>query len=114
MAGEYHFTFYARRQVSETLIRKRDGSPIPMAGWSARMQCRDRPGGRLMTTFSTEDGSIVLGESDGTVTLVKSDEDTDWVGWLHGVYELVMIKPDGQDLPPILRGTYSVVPAVTQ
>lgn len=114
MSGEYHFTFYAQREIDETFFRKWDGDPIPMAGWSARMQCRDRPGGRLLTTFTTADGSIVLGASDGSLQLVKADDAVDWSGWLHGVYELILIDPDGQAQPPTLRGTFSVIPAVTE
>lgn len=76
------------------------------------MQCRDRPGGRLMTEFSTEDGSLTLGATDGSILLQKSAEDTDWPGWQHGHYDLVLTDVD--DLVfPLLVGTYNVIEPVT-
>jgi hypothetical protein len=114
MAGTYHFTFFARRSNEYAMTWKRDREPVPMgAGWTARMQCRDRPDGRLMTEWSTADGSIVLGATDGTIRLSKSAEDTEWVGWRHGVYDLVLTDPDGAELAPLLVGTFDVVAAVT-
>lgn len=114
MAGTYHFSFFAQRAIDWKMTWRRDREPVPMgAGWSARMQCRDRPGGRLMTEFATADGSIVLGATDGTIRLVKSSAATDWPGWRHGVYDLVLTDPAGEELEPLLIGTYDVVDAVT-
>lgn len=115
MAGEYNFTFYAGRQIDRTLIWKRDGVPVPMPeGWTALMQCRDRAGGRIMVTFETGNGTIILGTEDGTIRLLRDEDETGFVGWQHGVYELVLSKPDGQDLEPLLRGRFEVVPAINE
>ena len=114
MAGDYSFVFFERRRIDRTLTWKRAGEPVPFGtGWAARMECRDRAGGRTMTTFSTSDGSLALGATDGTIHMVKSSASTTWTGWRHGVYELVLTDPSGQDLEPLLRGSFRVEPAVT-
>lgn len=114
MAGDYPFVFFEKRRIDRTLTWTRDGVPVPFGtGWVARMDCRDRAGGRLMTTFSTTDGSLVLGATDGKIRMLKSSDDTAWTGWRHGVYELVLTDPAGEDLEPLLHGSFRVDPAVT-
>ena len=58
------------------------GSPVDLAGYSARMSIRDRIGGSLQAYLSTgadaDGGTIVLGGVSGIVTLsMTADETTD-------------------------------------
>lgn len=116
MAGTYDF----RADQGATFDRlvtwtDSDGEPINVSGWSARMVIRDRIGGTELHTFSTDDGSIVLGGVSGTIRLLASAEGTKEWTWGAGVYDLALTDPGPN--PPLvtvlLRGRFIVIPGVT-
>ncbi len=84
--------------------------PIPMAGWSGRCSVRERPGpaGYLLV----DSLSIVLGATDGTVTL-EIPGTTSWA-WKfeRGFYDILLSHPTESDVR-FAEGYVNVRPGVT-
>ncbi|SDH68710.1 hypothetical protein SAMN05421505_12080 [Sinosporangium album] len=71
------------------------GQPYDLTGWSGRMHWRTHIRGPLLLTFSTGDGSMVLGGLEGTIRLLQPAETFTGQTWLHGVHDLKLIAPWG-------------------
>lgn len=88
-----------------------DGQPMPLSGYSARAQVRDKPakaGGVLLHEWSTAAGNAVVGS--GAVTLQVSDSET-W-SFTEGVYDLQLVDAQGNH-QVIARGRVKVTYGVT-
>lgn len=82
-----------------------DGTPYPLAGWTARMQIRERVGAAdpLATLTPTVDGAA------GTITIVLSAAATADLPSGTARYDLELVAPSG-DVTRLLQGS---VPQVT-
>jgi hypothetical protein len=97
------------------------GDPIDLTGYSARMQVRQSLNSpTVIHEFSTANGSIELGGSEGTVRIL-ADADTT-AGWSWGsasaskmsaVYDLELEDADGKTRR-LLEGKFTVKREVTR
>lgn len=100
-----------------------DGVPVPLAGWSARMDIRDAgdvspdPAGTARLKLTSGGGTIVLGASDGTVTLAVPAATTatlaPTVGGAEYVYDLELVSGAGE-VRKLAYGRVRVVAEVTR
>lgn len=91
--------------------------PIPMSGWSARMQVRSSSSAATkILDLTTANGGITLGASDGTITLYVSGTATAAITYTGmAVYDLELIDPAATDDPvKFCRGSVSFVEEVTK
>lgn len=89
------------------------GNPVPLAGWSAKMQIRRFAGGTVLAELSTADGRIILGASDGTVRVHLPASATAAIT-IPGVWDLDLVPPSGaDDTVRLLGGRMRLRPAVT-
>jgi hypothetical protein len=68
-------------------------APENLTGYSARMAVKDKVGGTVLKTLTTENGGIVLDQTKKTITVVISAADTAALTWKSGVYDLEMVSP---------------------
>lgn len=71
-------------------------TPADLTGFTARMSVRDRVGGTLLTSLTTENGRIVLDNTAKTITLLVSAEDTEDFTFTRGAYDLELVSPLGE------------------
>lgn len=114
-AATLDFTIEQGATFSRVLTWKDgNGDPVDLTGYSARMQAR----GTMMapSTFidiNTSNGGIVLGGSDGTITLTVSASTTDAIGENAGVYDLELESGSGV-VTRLLQGNVAISKSVTR
>lgn len=86
--------------------------PVDLAGATARMQIRDKPGGTLLLELSTVGQGLAISAA-GTITRELSAEQTADIGWTKAVYDLEVTYPDGT-VHRYFEGPVSVSPEVTR
>jgi len=88
-------------------------TPVDLTGYTAEMDIRDKVGGTVLFTLSTDtDARIVIDPSAKTITMNVSAADTTLITWTRGVYDLEMYAPSGATTT-IFSGNVSVVKQVT-
>lgn len=87
------------------------GTPIDITGYSARMQIKKNLGGDVYATLTSANGGIVLGTTDGQVTIFLTDVQTSALPG-SGVYDLEMVSPTGW-VTRILQGKVRLSREVT-
>lgn len=91
-------------------------SPASLAGFTARMSIKDKVGGtellRLDTTLVAPQPRIALDDTEHTITLTISAEDTAALTWTKGVYDLELVSAAGV-VTAILYGSIAVSKEVT-
>lgn len=112
-AGLYHVLVERGATFRLPLILSSAGVPLNLGGYKARAQMReeyDSPSAFL--SFSTDDGSILVEDLTGKVTLVASAEATSGVVPDSGVWDLELVDPFG-DVIRVLQGKVKVSPEST-
>jgi hypothetical protein len=87
-------------------------TPVDMTGYTASMSIKDRVGGTILLSLSTVAGSIVIDNTNKSVTLALTPTITAALVWTKGVYDIEMIAPTGVSYP-LAYGTVTVTDAVT-
>lgn len=87
-------------------------TPVSITGYTARMKIKNRVGGTVLETLTTENGKIALDATNKTITLTLSATDTAAYTFKKGVYDLEMVSGGGV-VTAILSGNITVVPEVT-
>lgn len=92
--------------------------PADITGWVFRAQIRDKVGGQLLATFSSDsaDGSdflITVDAVNSSFTLHISATDTEDMPWSRGVYDIEALLPDGTVLAIVSPSKVSVEREVT-
>jgi len=96
------------------VIWKPAGIPANLTGCTAIAQVRSQLNSEVVLhTFSTAVGNLLLGGATGTVELVMQDEETAAATWKTGVYDLMILFPDGTKRR-LLHGTATITPGVTR
>lgn len=94
--------------------RNPDQTPIDLTGYTAKMQVRPSKGSAdVIATFSTDDATIVLGGSLGTVMFDVDAADTALLPAGVYVYDLEM-KSSGGQVTRLLEGTFTIDAEVTR
>ena len=68
------------------------GTPVYLTGFKARMTIKNRVGGTVLYTLTTENGGIVIDAAANLVTLNISAADTTLMTFTTGVYDLEMVS----------------------
>jgi hypothetical protein len=90
----------------------KEGEPVDLSGFTARMEIRDKVGGRLLHRLDTANGGISLGGAEGTVILhVPADVSSAWT-WRTGTYDLELVQPTGEVIR-LVQGGVQINPEVT-
>jgi len=88
--------------------------PVDLTGCTARMHMRasiDSP--TVLLGLSTDDGTITLGGTAGTVDMDLTNVVTAAVSWTSAVYDLEIVFPSGQ-VRRLLKGPVAVDREVTR
>jgi hypothetical protein len=90
-------------------------TPVDFSGYSARMKIKDRVGGTLLETLTSDANEIILDAAAYTITLSISALATEAYTWLRGVYDLEMVSgvAPNEVVTAILTGKVKVVQEVT-
>ncbi|TXH57182.1 MAG: hypothetical protein E6Q97_04775 [Desulfurellales bacterium] len=70
-------------------------TPASLAGFTARMAIKDKIGGTLLHSLTTENAGIALYDTNKTITLTIPATATDDFAWKKGVYDLEMVSGTG-------------------
>lgn len=74
----------------------RYSTPASLAGFTARMSIKDKVGGTLLFSLTTENSRIALDNTGKTITLTIDAADTEAItAWTKGVYDLEMVSGSG-------------------
>ena len=86
-------------------------TPQELGNYTARMSIKDRVGGTELLSLTTEDGRIILDNTNKTITLMIDAEDTALMV-KNGVYDLELLSAGGV-VTALLYGSVTVTPEVT-
>lgn len=87
-------------------------TPHTLAGYTARMAIKNKVGGTVLLSLTTENGGIELDDSAKTITLNISATDTAALTWTTGTYDLEMVSSTGV-VTSLMTGSVSVTKEVT-
>lgn len=86
--------------------RNTGGTIVPLAGWSAHAQARNKRSGALILDLAPQ---IAADDADGLVTIPGiSHTVTAGLAEVSGAWDLVLETPEGKRLDPILAGDFTV------
>jgi len=86
-------------------------TPVDMTGYTARMTVKNKVGGTVLLTLTTENGGITLDNVAKTITLFIDAATTAAFTWKTGVYDLEMVS--GADVTELYSGKITVTFEVT-
>lgn len=70
-------------------------APQDLTGYTARLAIKDKVGGTVLKTLTTETSGITIDNVKKTITLNISALDTAALVWKSGVYDLELVSPTG-------------------
>lgn len=117
-AGKLDITIEIGATFSRTVTWEASSVRVDLTDYTAKMHIRDRVGGTVLLTLTTENGRIFLedtevnGDETGVVRLTIAADDTDSIVHRSGSYDLKLYAPSG-DETRLLEGTVQFSPAVT-
>lgn len=85
-------------------------TPVNLAGYTARLVIKDKIGGVVLLTLTTENGGISIDNATKVITLNIAASDTATFEWKKGVFELEMVS--GVVVTSLLTGNVKVSPEV--
>lgn len=89
-------------------------TPVDLTGFTARMAIKDKIGGTVLHSLTSENGGITIDQTRKTITLLISATDTALFDWKTGVYDLEMVSPASPAVvTALLSGKVSVSKEVT-
>lgn len=72
--------------------------PVDLTGWTAAFHVR--PQSTLdALVLTTENGGVILGDTEGTIDILIEDEATADLNWQTATYELLLTDPAGEVIP---------------
>lgn len=84
-----------------------------ISAYSAGMEVRSQPGGEVLLDFSTGTGSGIVLDSSGYITLSKTSAQMQALAFQDAPYDMY-IKSAAGTVIPLLRGTFHVIPNITE
>jgi len=89
-------------------------TPVNLAGMTGRMEIKDKVGGTVLLSLTTENGGIAIDNTKKTITLKISAAATALLAWRTGVYDLEMVSSDTDPVvTALMSGKVSVTQEVT-
>lgn len=90
------------------------GTPIPLTGYTARMQVRHSVSAEeVLLDLTTENDRLVIDELNGRVTIVLDPVVTAAITWRKGMYDLELVSPTG-GVKRLVEGAVTVSREVTR
>jgi len=86
-------------------------TPVPLAGYTARLTIKDRIGGTVLATLVSP-MDIALDTALCTITVTISATATAGYAWVKGVYDLELVSPAGV-VTALMAGAVAVAKEVT-
>jgi len=112
LASTYDFVFDQGTTISRRLVWKRNGIPVDLTGWNARMEIKDKVGGTMLFRLDPDNGRLALGGEDGSIDIhITADESSAWP-WKLGVYDIEVIDDNG-NVGRLLQGKVKISQEVT-
>ncbi len=71
-------------------------TPVDLTGYTARMSIKDKIGGAVLHSLTTENGGITIDTAAKTVLLSIPAATTEDFTWSRGVYDLEMVSATGK------------------
>lgn len=87
-------------------------TPVDLTGYTARMAIKDKIGGTVLHSLTTDNGGITIDTTKKTITLNIAAADSDDFAWVRGVYDLELISPAGV-VTALISGRVSISKEVT-
>ena len=87
-------------------------TPVDLTGYTARMSIKDKIGGSVLHSLTTENNGIDIDPAAKTITLSIPAADTEDFIWSRGVYDLEMVSPAGK-VTRIISGRIALSREVT-
>lgn len=87
-------------------------TPHDLTGYTARMAIKNKVGGTVLLSLTTENDGIVINASAKTITLEITATATAALTWTSGTYDLELISPTGV-VTSLMTGSVSVTKEVT-
>lgn len=87
-------------------------TPVDLTGFTARMAIKDKVGGTVLLSLTTENGGIVIDTVLHTITLNISAADTAGFTWKRGLYDLELVSATGV-VTALLYGSVTVSDEIT-
>lgn len=115
-AVTYDFTIEQGATLREIITwTNADGTPINITGWTGRLQARaDIDSPTKLLDLTTANGGIIIGGSNGQLTIFMSDTQTSALTWSgSSIYDLELVAPGG-DVTRLLKGTITLDREVTR
>ena len=69
-------------------------TPMSLTGFKARQDIKDKVGGMVLLSLTTENGGITIDEAACTIRRTISAADTAAIAWKTGVSDLEVVSPD--------------------
>lgn len=85
---------------------------MDLTGYTARLAVKDKIGGTVLLSLTTENGGIAIDNVAKTITLTIAATATDDFTWTRGVYDLELISPAGV-VTALISGKVTVTKEVT-
>jgi hypothetical protein len=114
-AAVYNFELEQGTSLVKSVVWKDStGTPVPLTGFSARMQVRETiDSDEVLLELSTSNQKIELVPLLGKVTLRFSPLDTSGAYWTKGRYDLELTSPSGT-VTRIIKGKISLSKEITR
>jgi|ERR1019366_1146722 hypothetical protein len=113
LAGQWDFELNQGTDYTEPMLWSIGGSPVPMAGFSAKMQLKNSANStEVVAEFNTLDSSITLNATTGVITFHKTPKQTSAIPAGVYLYDLKITDAAGV-LSRLLEGKFTVNAEVT-
>lgn len=112
-AGQYNFAIEKGTTFRKTITWKDSvGNPVNLAGYSAKLQLRDKAGGSVFLELSTTNGRISFNPAFGQILLYIAAPDTSTINARKCVYDLELVAPN-TDVTRLLQGKVTISEEIT-
>lgn len=117
-AGKYNIKIEQGATYRQEFIWKdASDTPVDVTGYTARMHIRGKiTDDDTLVELTTENDGIILGTTDGKITLQITADATSLYDWTCGVYDLELVQVVGPEtfVYRVLQGSVSVSKEVTR
>lgn len=87
-------------------------APQDLTGHAARLTVKDKVGGTVLLSLTTENGGIAIDLAKKTITVTVSAADAALLTWKSGVYDLEMVGPTAV-VTKLYKGKFTIDTEVT-
>lgn len=115
-AAKLNLTFEQGADYNRDLIWKTGvpAGPVPLTGYTARMQVRPSfTSATVLLELTTENSGLVIDEAAGKVSIKATAVQTAAITAKAGVYDLELVAPGGA-VKRFVKGTVTISPEVTR